>query len=193
MFCRKFKLKALLISLFFILSTLVSSCGYRFGYGGLSENYSTISVPYVEGDFDGSLTGAIISEIAKSGSFEYLRNGGALILQIKMIDLSDENIGFRYDRKKKGELTKSVIPTETRIKALIELIVLDAASGCVLLGPARLSAYIDFDHDYYSSRNGINIFSLGQLSDIDAAYDAVRKPLYYALARKIVEFVNDSW
>jgi hypothetical protein len=135
----------------------------------------------------------VINEISRSGSFQYLREGGALYLNMRVVDLSDENIGFRYDRKKKGELRRSVIPTETRITAQVEVNVQDASTGCILLGPARISASVDFDHDYYSSRNGINVFSLGQLNDIDSAYDAVRIPLDHALARKIVEYINDSW
>lgn len=178
------------LCLFFLVLT---GCGYRFGQGTIPSIYRSISVPYVCGDKDGSLTAAIINEFEQSGGLITLTNRGDLLLKTNLIDLRDENIGFRYDRNKRGRLTKSVIPTETRISAVAEISVIERCSGRVILGPVILSASVDFDHDYYSSRNGINIFSLGQLSDIDAARDAVATPLNRALAQKIVEYVNESW
>lgn len=173
----------------------LSSCGYRCGSGceGLSSRYATISVPYVEGDQDGSLTSAIIKEITRSGAFDYRSCGGALTLLVKQIDVCEDNIGFRYDRKKRGKLTQDIIPTETRMTIVAEVSVVETVSCCTLLGPVRLSASVDYDHDYYSSRDGINIFSLGQLSDFDEAYDAVQVPLHREIAQKIVDYVTQSW
>lgn len=180
--------------LLLIPSLVLSGCGYRFGQGGCTAvGYDTISVPFVCGDEDGSLTAAVIKEIERSGTLKYVSSGGSLILKINLLDLRDENIGFRYDRNKEGKLTRSVIPTETRLKAIAEVCVVDACGGNTILGPVILSTSIDFDHDYYSSHNGINIFSLGQLTDYDDARDAVRNPLNKALGRKIVEYVNESW
>lgn len=175
------------------LLLLSSCCGYRFGDGGYASRYQTISVPFVQGDWDGDFTVALVDEIARSGAFQYERDGGAVILLVKILDICDENIGFRYYRNKEGELKKDIIPTETRITAQAEVSLVEAASGSTLLGPARLSASVEFDHDFYASRHASNIFSLGQLVDYDAAYDAVYRPLNRALAHKIVDFVNDSW
>lgn len=172
----------------------LGSCGYRFGQGdGLTGRFSTLSVPYVEGDQDGSLTSAIIKEIVRAGVFEYQYSGGGLILKVKQIDLDEDNIGFRYDRKKRGTLTKDIIPTETRIAIVVEVSVIEAASCSTLMGPVRLAASVDYDHDYYSSRDGVNIFSLGQLSDLDAAYDAVQVTLNRAIAEKIADYISQSW
>jgi hypothetical protein len=176
------------------LACFLSSCGYRFDqYEGLAARYSTISVPYVEEDRDGSLTAAVIKEIVRSGTFEYQCDNGALILKIDQIDLREENIGFRYDRKKRGKLTKDIIPTETRIVSVVEVAVIESASGCTVLGPVRLSASVDFDHDYYFSRDEVNVFSLGQLIDVDEANDAVQSPLNQVLAEKIVAYISQSW
>lgn len=180
------------ILFFAVVLILLSGCGYRIGDGGLSR-YQTISIPFVEGDWDGDFTSEIAKEISKSGAFEYKREDGALILFIKLIDLRDENIGFRYDRKKRGTIKKSIIPTETRITAFVEIKVVEAASNEVVLGPVILSSSIDFDHDWYNSRHAVNIFSLGQLSDIDAAREAVGHPLNEALAKKIADYLSDSW
>lgn len=173
---------------------MLSSCAYKMGQGGgLPCRYPTVSVPYVVGDKDGTLTAAIIKDLVRSGSFDYRYSGGSLILNIVVVDLSEENIGFRYDRKKRGKLTKDIIPTESRITIVVELSAIESASCCTVLGPVRLSASVDYDHDYYSSRDGVNIFSLGQLSDLDEAYNAVQAPLFRAIAQKISDYVSQSW
>lgn len=171
---------------------ILTSCGYRTGQGGVVSSYKTISVPYVVGDLDGSLTSAIVRQLSRNGDLEY-QSDGALALQIEIIDFRDVNIGFRYDRDNHGHLTKTIIPTETRITEICEVKVMEACSGKVVLGPTRIAASVDFDHDYYSSRNGVNIFSLGQLSDYDTAHDAVYVPLNQALAQKIVDYVCGYW
>lgn len=178
---------------YLLICLLLTGCGYHFGQGGLASRYSTISVPYVEGDRDGSLTAAIVRQLTESGDYVYKSSNGALCLDVKVVQVSDQNIGFRYDRNKKGKITESVIPTETRITAVAEVTVYESAGCSPVLGPVLIAASVDFDHDYYNSRNAINVFSLGQLSDYDEAYDAVKRPLDEALAKKIVDYVNDSW
>lgn len=177
-----------------LCSLLLCSCGYRFGdQSGLPATYSTISVPYIEGDIDGLMTACVVKTIVRSGTFNYREFGGALLLKIRVLDVDDENIGFRYDRRKSGELRKSIIPTETRRTIYAEVVVENAATRCIILGPARLSASVDFDHDYQYARDEVNVFSLGQLSDIDQAIDAVQTPLNWILARKIVDYITQSW
>lgn len=182
-------------TIFFAASLLLSGCGYRVGqnYEGLAGRYSTITVPYVKGDLDGTLTSAIIKEITRTGAFEYRYGGAALILNVTKVEIDEDNIGFRYDRKKRGTLTKDIIPTEARITILVEVCVTEAISCTTVLGPVLLSASVDYDHDYYSSRDGINIFSLGQLTDLEAAYDAVQTPLNRAIAEKIADYISESW
>lgn len=184
------KAKGLLAAIILICLT---GCGYRFGQGTIASEYSSISVPYVSGDRDGSLTAAVIKQLNVSSPFRYQDSCGDLTLKICLIDYDDENIGFRYDRHKDGRLTHSVIPTETRITAIAEIKVMETSTGRVVMEPVRLTASVEFDHDYYSSRDGVNIFSLGQLIDFDEAYDAVMTPLNRALAQKIVDYLCNSW
>lgn len=176
-----------------VTGLLLSGCQYRFGHGELSEQYETISVPFIEGDREGDLTAELIKRLGTSGSFCYETSGGDLILLVKILDYENEDVGFRYDRKKRGGLKKVVIPTETRLKATAEVTLTDASTGQVIRGPAVINASIDFDHDFYFSRHEENVFSLGQLNDIDAAEDAVMGPLYKILAEKIVDYVVNSW
>lgn len=178
---------------FFSFLLLLGGCGYQFGTDGIISQYSSIAVPYVKGDLNGNLTSAIIKEISESGKNLVFKKNGDLILKISIIELNDENIGFRYDRNKKDRLTRSIIPTETRTTESVEMILTEACSGKVILGPIIISASVDFDHDYYLSQNAVNVFSLGQLTDYDQAKDAVCCPLNKALAKKIVDYVTESW
>lgn len=173
---------------------LLCGCGYRTGAGNNLKAYRTISIPYVCGDWDGTLTAELVKALTDSGTLQYRRCGGALTLEVEIVDEDVENIGFRYDRTtRRAKLKHDIIPIETRLIAVAEVRVVEACSGTVLLGPAQIVAAVDFDHDFYKSRNGINVFSLGQVTDVDEARDAAHSPLNYKLARKIVDFVNNSW
>lgn len=169
----------------------LAGCGYRVAIEPCLGK--TISVPYVEGDRDGALTAALIRELCASNTFQYVPDHGDVTLFVKIIDLRDENIGFRYYRKQSGKLTNSVIPTETRLWARAEISLIDSYSGKYILGPALIETNADFDHDYYLNLHGINVFSLGQLSDIDSAREAVWEPLNKLLSQKIVDYVSNSW
>lgn len=175
------------------LGAMLAGCQYQFGRGDLSQRYTTISVPYVEGDQRGELTAEVIKKLSTSGAFRYVSCGGDLVLKIKLLEFREENIGFRYDRKKTGQLKKSIIPTETRMKAIAEVLVIESGSGETIRGPTRMIASTEFDHTYYATRDEINIFSLGQLNDLDAARDAVKQPLNRHLAERIVDFIMNSW
>ena len=178
---------------FILLLLLLSSCGYRFGHGGISETYYSFSVPYVEGDRHGRLTGAIIRELSTRGSLAYCQSGADLILRVTILNISEENIGFRYDRDKIGDVRNAVIPSESRISGFVEVTVVDTETCCEIMGPIRISASVDYDHDYVAGPEGVNIFSLGQLTDQDTARDAVKRPLHEALAEKIVDYVSNAW
>lgn len=181
------------LSIFILIGWCLVGCQYQFGRGELAERYSTISIPYVEGDQKGELTTEIIKKLSASGAFRYVTNGGDLLLKIKIIELYDQNIDFRYDRKKRGELKKSIIPTESRFTVVAEVLLVEFGTGQTIRGPTRITASTDFDHTYYTTRDEINIFSLGQLSDIDVARDAAKHPLNRHLAERIVDYVINSW
>lgn len=174
------------------LILFLTGCGYHVAmqpYAG-----KTISVSYVEGDKDGALTAALIRELCASNTFQYVSERGEVNLFVKIIDLRDENIGFRYYRKQNsGKLTNSVVPTETRLWIRAEISLIDSCTGKYVLGPALIETYADFDHDYYLNLHGINVFSLGQLSDVDSAHEAVWEPLNKLLSQKIVDYVSNSW
>lgn len=172
---------------------LCCSCGYHLGGGDLVRKYHSINVPYVEGDLEGILTDSLIKELTTRGGFQYCRSGGMLTLCVELIDFREENIGFRYDREADDTLTKNVIPAETRLKGLAEVTIIDNCSGCCILGPDLVSAFIEYDHDYYSNHGGANVFSLGQLNDIELAQKVAYRPMFRKLARAITTHVIHGW
>lgn len=177
--------------LFCFSCALVTACGYRCGLEMQTyEKRPSIEIPYIKGDLDGGLTAAVIKYVTRSGAYEYRANGASYILNVCNLEIDETDIGFRYDRKKRGKLTRDTIPTEERITATAEVSVVEAASGKVILGPEVITASVDYDHDYYFSRNGVNIFSLGQLTDLEEAYDAVQVPLHNELAKAIAEYLS---
>jgi hypothetical protein len=152
----------------------------------------TVAIPFVEGDRDGSLTQALIHAVTWRTPLLYRSNGAAYLLRVRLLDVEDENIGFRYDRTVKGRVRHSIVPAEVRLLAKAEVSLCDSCSGAEIIAPTVLEASIEFDHDYYSTRNAVNVFSLGQLTDIDAAREAASRPLYTALARTIADFLAST-
>ncbi|GAB4237092.1 MAG: hypothetical protein Tsb0021_16920 [Chlamydiales bacterium] len=170
-----------------------SSCGYRFStIQDMVLGCRTISVPYIIGDDDGEMTSALIHCLTASG-YRYQKCHGEIILFVSIVECRDENVGFRYDRKKSGELTRSIIPAETRMIVSAQVRVIDAEKGCDLIRPFYVRDSIDFDHEYYSSREGINVFSLGQVTDIDGGRESAWRPLKRKLAQKVVDYLSNIW
>jgi len=177
---------------FFAFLPLLFGCGYRLGQGDSLLSGRSISIPYVQGDYDGNLTAAVIKELTSSSDVRYQNELADLLLKIEVVDYDEENIGFRYDRTRHDRIKKYIIPVETRASLAARVELWEPCSGNLMLGPVIIKASIDFDHDYYSSRHGVNIFSLGQLTDIDTAEDTVRKPLNDLLAEKIADYLINA-
>lgn len=171
-----------------------SSCGYHFGDGSPLSLYRSFTVPYICGDKTGEFTAALIKELSCSGSFSYRSKGAELVFKVTLVDLCDENIGYRYDINKRGKTTHSLIPAETRLTVCAEVLVMESCSCTPVLGPIRLQASVDFDHEYYFIRQGVNVSSLGQVTDYDQAYEAALPVLSKVLAKKIIDYVlHGSW
>lgn len=163
------------------------------GYNDISSRYHTLSVPFAQGDATGAFTTELIHELSSSGSFIYQPCNPDGILYVNLVEYYDVNIGFRYDRNKQGNITDTLVPSETRRFVVAEVQIIDARRGCVVLGPSFIKAHVDFDHEFNSSRDAVNVFSLGQVTEIDGAIDSVAKPLNQTLARMIVDYIANAW
>jgi hypothetical protein len=147
-------------------------------------------IPYVDGDSDGRMTSFLVEAVEKEGVLRSAPSTARLTLKVKILDRKYTNIGFRYDPNRLKHQVKRVIPSESRSKLLAEVTVIDTASQKILLGPAHIVAYSDYDHQNYSINNDINVFSLGQLSDIDTASDSIDIASFRSLAREIAEYLH---
>lgn len=177
-----------------IFSTLfLSGCGYQMGQGGLQYEYSTFSMEYADGDQEGYLTSEIIREISSCGGLRYVNCNGDLILRVQIENLFDEPIGYRFDRDKFGQPNERLITTEGRLTSVAIVTVTDRCKGCVVAGPVRIVAKIDFDHDYNTTDDKIPTLSLGQLDDIEVARDTAVNVVDRELAGKIARYLYSIW
>ncbi len=126
---------------------IISACGYHQGREDVSISYRTVSIDPIDGDWNGDLTAALVERLAASGIAMYRTSGGELILQVKLEDVDEKNIGFRYNQHKDGKIQKSIIPTETRLTAIAQVTLLEAATNAPVLGPVKLKTDVEFDHD----------------------------------------------
>lgn len=170
-----------------------SACSWRLASSVDKKDTRSIAIPYVAGDSSGRLTNTLIEEVGKQTGLRFAGDGGELTLKVVLLDNTYDNIGFRFDPKKLHHHKKKLIPNETRQKDLAEVTVIDNASGNTLLGPAYILSTYDYDHQNYTMNNDVNIFSLGQLSDIDTAIDALDIPRYNLLAKEIAEYLENHF
>lgn len=173
-----------------IALSLLSGCGYQSGSGSIADSYKTICIPFVKGDIEGHLTAELIKELTTSTNLCYQQNGGELALEVEVVEVKEENIGYRFERTIGTDLpTNRIVPTEERLTAVANICLKDTCNDCIVLGPIRVAAHVDYDHDYYTNITGTPQFSLGQLEDIGVARDVAQMPLDRRLAKRIVEYI----
>jgi len=175
----------------------LSACGYRFDGG----EKIAVSVPYVIGDHEGELTDSLIWALSRTANFRYAENGGDWILKAKVIDTNNDRIRYRYDRDdKSGKLRDNVIGIENRKDITVEVRVVNATTGKLILGPQKIKADADYDYVDPNSLRDLSFidpttgsrltsiaFSLGQLDSVGAAGEDAIYPIYQTLAQKIVD------
>lgn len=184
----------------FVLLLLLLGCGYRFEGGESKEGMIGISIPYIKGDGEGRLNAELAKALSSSGMFDYVQNGGELILQASIIVDGDDRIGFRFDRDPtSGKLRDNIVGTENRRALSVQISLLDAYTQETVLEPQVITAVADYDYvDSNSIRdltfiapNGtpqkVLDFSLGQLDSFEGAHDDTGIVVYRVLAQKIVE------
>ena len=185
------------------LLLLLPSCGYKTISSG---DRPTLSIPYVRGDQEGFLTSAIISEMNRTGLYDYVSSGGELELKIALVGNHEEVIGYRYDRsEKKGHLQQNLLATENRRHVAAEVTLYRASEDEPILGPIVVTADAEFDYIDVSTirelafitsggkREKVIDFSEGQLDSIEGAQDNVLSPLYDDLAKKIAATLQKAF
>jgi hypothetical protein len=171
------------------------SCGYRLGNGAIAERYSTISVPYVEGDFEGDFTAILTQKIVTQGKLAYRPYGADLVLKASLLSPRDTTIEFRYAPPDKQDDRKKniVVSNAARMALAAQIALIDQATGETILGPITLCRSIDYDYEPDLGKVNFHHFSLGQLEMQNLAQEAALPSLYVLLAETIADFVNNSW
>ncbi len=176
-----------------LVACVATACHYSPGPGCSPWLGSSISVPYVGGDCNGEYTRTLIRQLSQCGQFQYSDCGGCYQLCVTVFVSCDENIGFRYDLDKSGAITDHVIPIESRRKIVAEFSLIECATGAVVVGPERVSAQVEYDHEFDSGSDSLNQFSLGQVTDVEAARQTIPRRTGEALATKIVDYLCSAW
>ena len=188
------------------LLLLLTGCGYRWQPDFPMEKRPSISVPFVPGDEDGTLTGEVVRALTVSGIASVENRGGDYRLGIKIVDLETESVGFRRDRQKvDGKIKKNLLASEGRKTISAEATLYEGSSEKVAFGPYKVAADVDYDYvdgdslqdltfvDQMGAQVTVLPFSLGQLESIEAAQEAANRPLYEKLAQKIVDVIFSEW
>ncbi len=181
-------IKKNILLLFLLAFAIFSSCSYHFVDSNKAGKLS-VSVPYIEGDREGSLTAILIEELQKSPRLSFERHLADYELKIKLLDSREENVGFRYDREQDGSVAKSLLPSTSRRATLFELALVDRRTGEILYETIK-PASVEFDYDVDGERENLREFSLGQLNMVDTARDSSEINLNRSIAREIVDFIN---
>lgn len=185
-------MKKIYLSLLIVLC----SCGYKF-----QDSSKSLSIASIKGDHEGFLTSEIVRQISASRAFSYTNQKGDMQLTVKILDITDSQIGYMHDRKDDGKVKKNILPNEGRYKIKAEFS-LTSSDGTLLAGPFIALADVDYDYieqdsfrelsfiDKNGNRALVSPFSLGQLEDKENAKEAAKRPLYKALAKKIVDAIS---
>ncbi len=186
-----------------LLAISLTSCGY---HTAASDDKTTISVPYVEGDNQGQFTAEIIRQLTYSDVYDFVKQDGDLVLKVVLVGDQNDVIGFQYDRTiKKGKIETNLMPTENRRMLTAQVTLTDTGTNEIVLGPLNVSATGDFDYidvnslkalsfiNPHGKRKKVINFSLGQLDSIEGAQDAVVTPVYRQLAQKIAAALQQNF
>ncbi|MCP5469660.1 MAG: hypothetical protein H7A36_04050 [Chlamydiales bacterium] len=175
-----------------LLLLLLTSCGYHFGTG--EEISRRIAVPYVEGDDFGLLTAALVRSVNHQGDLVFTSRENDYKLKVCLSPPRDENVGFWYaPRKSDVGYTNIIVPMEARVTLTAKIELYDCRNNCRVMGPCKVSAFLDYDFNSDLTNINQHAFSLGQLEMHNIAKNFAMRSLYDQLAEKIVDYVAYSW
>ena len=190
----------------FMAISFLTGCGYRWQPEYPYQERPSITVLFAKGDEDGTLTQEIVRAIAVSGIADVRSRDGDYRLEIKVIDSTNETIGWRKDEQKvDGKIQRNMVAREARKTISIEATFFKGDSEQIAYGPYSITADADYDYvdgDSYEDLTFLNSagktqavlpFSLGQLEPYESAQEATVRPLYSRLAQKVVDVISSEW
>lgn len=191
----------------FFLFAFLSCSGCLYKCSNQSEiAHKSISIPYVDGDSFGQLTQSLIYQISSSGLFEYKQKLSDYRLEVAIVSITNDKIGFKRDVKKDCADTekkrKNLLPIESRENIAAQVSLRENLCGNIVWGPKTITADMDYDYSEQDStkdlsylgldgqRESILTFSVGQMETVSTAQDSALRPLYEKLAKNIVQALN---
>ena len=172
---------------------LLTSCGYHLTDNSAISSYSTVSIPYVQGDQEGRLTSALIQSISANDHLRYVSSDGELILKVEIVKTKTDHTGYRYGRDEDGKLLDFIVPDEERQSILVKLELIESSSQKTIIGPDYLSQSVEYDFDSNINEDNLVTFSLGQLNFIESARLNSTPALYKSLSDKIAQYLKNFW
>jgi len=182
------------------ISFLTASCGYH--VTTISEPIS-LSVPFIMGDRNGTLTSAIIEEISKCDNIEYGGDSAPYTLSLEFISHDDDQIGYKYrTQDTSSALIKNLSPVESRQLIRVRINIISKASHQPLIDPLVIETSMDYDYVDSQSFNDLAFInaagatttvlnsSLGQLDAWEDAKSISTQQLYQIIAQKVARAVN---
>ncbi len=187
-----------------VLLLLISGCGYHWGFDYPEGRRPSVSIPYVKGDDDGSLTNELISQLSSSGLVVVRNHSGEYRLNVSILENQNDSIGYRRDPQRiKNKIYHQLQACEGRRRLVTEVSLCKGEE--IVSGPHKIAADVDYDYvdgdsypqlTFVSSHGETEVvlpFSLGQLESIEAAQEASTRPLYRKISQKIVDAISSEW
>ena len=176
------------------LALICQSCGYQsaVNHNALS-GYSSITVPYVEGDEEGDITAQLVQALAEEGPWKYHALDAELSLKVKILEIKREDVGYDRFYNENGEIERWMVPNERRLSVRAQVVVIEEATQKNILGPMELSESVKLDFNPEYSETNLVRFSLAQYDFVENAERTAHRPLNQRLAKIIVNSLINSW
>ena len=169
---------------FFLLSLLLSGCGYQWGP---PASLPVVAVPYIAGDAEGTLTSELTKTVAASGlAHVAFLEEASYFIDVQMVDANHKVIGY-------GRVAGELSDQEARKTVTVQAALREKKSGKAIFGPIQIEASTDYDYISQGTSRELFPFSLVQLATESIAEETAMRPLEGELARKIVDALFRSW
>lgn len=147
---------------------------------------TTLEMGFIPGDNDGEFTFLLAHALNQRGVG--LLNGSSYILKVRLENLRSDNIGYRHDRNRDGQILSQLTTSEARYWESAHVEIIDASTERVLAGPVEIREYIDSDFIPEQGPADSLSFSLGLLTTRHRAQSEALS----ALKQKLAAIVS-SW
>lgn len=182
------------------LFTFLTSCsgytivGYHQSLSSLGQALQSegICIDFIDKDEQGIFTSALIYELEqRSLAVQPTQKNARFILNIRLLNESDENIGFAYAPQQSTDTVPRhfVVADEGRLSLSIRVQLKDTQTGLLIFDRCLPKEYISFDFEPDLGTKNCQQFALGQYEMHSEALQSARRVLYAQAAKAVVQQV----